>query len=357
VSAIVKRYLTEGMRAVVNDAMDIQGGAAIVRGPRNILASAYASVPVGITVEGANILTRSLIIYGQGAIRCHPYVQEEMRALAAGDVASLDRAFFGHLWHVIASKLRAVAHALTGARLAAVPARGAVGRLLAQLTRYSAAFALVSDAAMATLGGTLKRREKISGRLADVLAWMYIGSAVAKRFQDDGQPKQDLPLVRWSAAQILYEIQTALQGVLDNLPNRAVAWGLRLAVFPLGARLRPPSDRLSGAVAKLVLADREALLRLTRDIYEPPPDEEGLGKLEAAASKIAAAAPIDRKIRDAVRAKKILELDGDGLLDAALRAGVITEQERCRARDAAAARWDVVQVDSFASAEYAKQRR
>ena len=357
VSAIVKRYLTEGMRAVVNDAMDIQGGAAIVRGPRNILASAYASVPIGITVEGANILTRSLIIYGQGAIRCHPYVQEEMRAIAANDLPALDRAFFGHLGHVIRVKLLTIWHALTGGRLAAVPARGPAGRLLAQLTRFSAAFAFVSEAAMATLGGTLKRRETISGRFADALAWMYIGSAAAKRFQDDGRPERDLPLLRWSAAQALYEIQTALQGVLDNLPNRPVAWALRLAVFPLGARLRPPGDRLTGAVAKLVLTDRDALLRLTPDIYAPQPDEEGLGKLEAAASKIAAAAPIDRKIRDAVRARKLRNLEGDELFDAALRAGVITEQERCRAREAAAARWDVVQVDSFASPEYLKQRR
>ena len=357
VSAIVKRYLTEGMRAVVNDAMDIQGGAAISRGPRNILAGAYASVPVGITVEGANILTRSLIIYGQGAIRCHPYVQKEMKAIAERDLAALDRAFFGHLGHVVTTKIRTVWHALSGGRFASVPVGGPVGSLLRKLTRYSAAFALVSDAAMATLGGTLKRRERLSGRLADALAWMYIGSAVAKRFLDDGRPERDTPLLRWSAAHVLYEIQTALQGVLDNLPNRPVAWALRLAVFPLGARLRRPGDRLSAAVAKVVLSDREALVGLTGDIFVPPPDEEGLGKLEAAASKIVAAAPIDRKIRDAVRAKKLKNLDGDALLDAALGARIITDQERCRAHDAAAARHDVIQVDSFASADYLKQRR
>ncbi len=357
VSAIVKRYLTEGMRAVVNDAMDIQAGAAIVRGPRNILAGAYASVPIGITVEGANILTRSLIIYGQGAIRCHPYVQEEMRAIAANDLPALDRAFFGHLGHVIATKVRTFWLAVSGGRLAIVPAKGPAGRLLAQLSRYSAAFALVSDAAMATLGGTLKRRERLSGRLADALAWMYIGSAVAKRFHDDGQPQRDIPLLRWSAAHALHEIQTALQGVLDNLPNRPVAWALRLSIFPFGARLRPPSDRVSSSVAKLVLSDREALVRLTGDIYVPSPEEAGLGKLEAAAAKIAAAAPIDRKIRDAVRAKKIRDLEGDDLLDAALRAGTITDQERCHAREAARARHDVIQVDSFGTAEYLKLRR
>ncbi|MGH7682456.1 MAG: acyl-CoA dehydrogenase domain-containing protein, partial [Candidatus Eiseniibacteriota bacterium] len=357
VSAIVKRYLTEGMRAVVNDAMDIQAGAAIVRGPRNILAAAYASVPIGITVEGANILTRSLIIYGQGAIRCHPFVQHEINAIAANDLVALDKAFFGHVLHVVATKIRCVWHALTGARFAVVPGRGPVRRLFAQLTRFSAAYALVSDVAMATLGGTLKRRERLSGRLADALAWLYIGSAVAKRFHDEGQSKRDLPLFRWCAAEALFEIQTALQAVLDNLPNRPAAWFLRLAVFPLGARLRPANDRWSAAVAKLVLTDRDALERLTGDIFVPPPEEEGLGKLEAAAAKIAAAAPIDRKIRDAVRARKVQDIDGDAVIDAAQRAGVITEPERCIARAAAAARHDVVQVDSFPSADYLKQRR
>src|SRR6266850_4215132 len=223
VSAIVKRYLTEGMRSVVNDAMDIQAGAAVCRGPRNILAAAYASVPVGITVEGANILTRTLIIYGQGAIRCHPFVQEEMRSIAARDLAAFDRAFFGHVGHVLGTAIRAKWLAWTGGLLAPCPVGGPAGPLFVKLSRYSAAFALISDAAMATLGGTLKRRERLSGRLADALAWMYLGSAALKRFVDDGQPTRDLPFVRWSAAHALYEIETALRGVLDNFPNRPVA--------------------------------------------------------------------------------------------------------------------------------------
>ncbi len=165
-SAIVKAYLTEAMRQVVNDAMDIRAGAAICRGPRNILANAYQAVPIGITVEGANILTRSMIIYGQGAIRSHPYVQEEMRAVAERDVARFDRAFFGHVGHVVSNAVRAVLLGLTNGRLVRPPVRGKVKRFFGQLTRMSAAFTLISDAAMATLGGQLKRREKISGRLA-----------------------------------------------------------------------------------------------------------------------------------------------------------------------------------------------
>jgi len=357
VSAIVKRYLTEGMRSVVNDAMDIQAGAAVCRGPRNILAAAYASVPVGITVEGANILTRTLIIYGQGAIRCHPFVQEEMRSIAARDLAAFDRAFFGHVGHVLGTAIRAKWLAWTGGLLAPCPVGGPAGPLFVKLSRYSAAFALISDAAMATLGGTLKRRERLSGRLADALAWMYLGSAALKRFVDDGQPARDLPFARWAAAHALYEIETALRGVLDNFPNRPAAWMLRLAVFPPGMRRRGPDDRLSAAVARSMLTDRDALEHLTADIFLPPPEEEGLGKLEAAYKKIAAAAPIERKIKDAVRAKKVEDREGDALYDAALRAGVITDAERCRAREAAAARRDAIQVDAFDAAEYRGLRR
>jgi acyl-CoA dehydrogenase len=181
VSAIVKCYLTELMRVVVNDALDIRAGAGICRGPRNVLARAYMALPIGITVEGANILTRSMIIYGQGALRCHPYVREEMSAAAAGDLARFDRAFFGHVGSVVRNAVRALLLGLTDGRLARPTRAGSLGPILGRLSRLSAAFALVSDVAMATLGGQLKRREKISGRLADVLAWLYLASAAAKR--------------------------------------------------------------------------------------------------------------------------------------------------------------------------------
>jgi acyl-CoA dehydrogenase len=357
ISAIVKRYLTEGMRSVVNDAMDIQAGAAISRGPRNILAAAYAAVPVGITVEGANILTRTLIIYGQGAIRCHPYVQKEIAAVAARDVAALDAAFFGHVGHVFGTALRAFGLALTGGALAGTPAPGRVGALFRPLARYSAAFALVSDFAMATLGGALKRKESLSGRLADALAWMYLYSAALKRYVDDGQPKSDWPYVRWTAAYASWQIEAALEGVLDNLPNRLAAWKLGVLIFPFGARRRAPSDRLSVAVARSLLTDPEARDRLTADIYMPRPDEPGMGRLEAAYRKVVAAAPADRKVRDAVRAKRLKHAEGCDLFEEAARTGVITEAERKLLCEADTARRDVIQVDAFASEAYAKLRR
>jgi acyl-CoA dehydrogenase len=346
-SAVVKAYLTEAMRQVVNDAMDIRAGAAICRGPRNMLAHAYQAVPIGITVEGANILTRSMIIYGQGAIRCHPYVQSEMRAAADGDVMRFDGAFFGHVGFVFTSAARALLLGLTDGRLAAAPVGGPMGRAFQRLSRMSAAFAVVSDAAMATLGGRLKRREKISGRLADALAWMYLGSAALKRFADDGRPLRDLSLVEWGCAFALHRIQEALEGTLDNLPNRPAAWLVRRLIFPLGARYRPPSDGVGAAVARELLEDREARLALTADIYIPPPDEPGLGRLEAALDEAVAALAVETKIRDAVRAGLLDRAPGDELLESACAAGIIDRDECDQVRSADRVRDEVIQVDAF----------
>ena len=355
-SAIVKAYLTEGMRQVVNDAMDIRAGAAICRGPRNILAHAYQAVPIGITVEGANILTRSMIIYGQGAVRAHPYAQEEMRAVAARDVARFDRAFFGHVGHVVTNAVRAVLLGVTNGRLVRPPAGGKAKRFFGQLTRMSAAFALVSDAAMATLGGKLKRREKISGRLADALAWMYLASAALKRFMDEGERAADLPFVRWSCVHALHQVQTALVGILDNLPNRVAAWALRPLIFPLGARYRPPSDKLGAEVARELLDDRQECLTLTADIYIPPPDEPGLGRLDAALDHAVPALAVERKIRDAVRAGSLDRAPGEMLLDRAVEARIITREERQQVRDADEVRDEVIQVDSFDPARFRSLR-
>ncbi|MGE5177664.1 MAG: acyl-CoA dehydrogenase [Bacteroidota bacterium] len=355
ISAILKRYLTEGMRAVVNDAMDVQAGAAISRGPRNVMAAAYAAVPVGITVEGANILTRSLIIYGQGAIRCHPYVQKEMAALAKRDLASFDRAFFGHMGHVVATTGRAFLDGLTGGAFESVPVDGPVRPLFGRLSHLSAAFALTSEAAMATLGGTLKRRERLSGRLADALAHLYLASAALKRYVDDGQLKRDLPLVRWSCAWALHETESALQAVLDNLPNRFAAGFVRFAAFPIGFRTKAPSDRLSTVVARSLLDDRALRLALTSDVYIPPPSEGSLGRLEAAYAKVMAAQPVDRKLKDALRARRIpANLDPEAQLSAAVSAGVLSEDERRIWREADSARRDAIQVDAFPLEEFAE---
>jgi acyl-CoA dehydrogenase len=344
VSAIVKCYLTELMRAVVNDALDIRAGAGICRGPRNVLARAYMALPIGITVEGANILTRSMIIYGQGALRCHPYVREEMGTATAADLARFDRAFFGHLGFVVRNAVRALFLGLTDGRLARPRGTGALGPIMGRLSRLSAAFALVSDVAMATLGGQLKRREKISGRLADVLAWLYLASAAVKRFSDDGQPASDGPFVRWACQHALHESQQALAGILDNLPNRMVARVVRTLVFPLGARCRPPSDALGAQVARALLEDRHERLRLTRDIYIPLQGDPGLGRLEAALDKAVDALDVETKIRDAIRAGRLDRAPREVLVDLAFKEGIITDQDRERIRAADEARDEAIQA-------------
>ena len=353
-SAIVKAYLTESMRQVVNDAMDIRAGAAICRGPRNILAQMYQAVPVGITVEGANILTRSMIVYGQGAIRCHPFLQDEVAAATDGNLPAFDVALFGHIGHVASMTARSFLLGVTDGRwIAHAPPSRETRRVYGRLTRMSAAFALVSDVSLATLGANLKRREKISGRLADALAWLYLGSAALKRFHDDKEPAWALPFVRFSCEHALYQIQEALQGVLDNLPNRLAALAVRPLVFPLGARYRPASDATGALVARGLLEEHDARGGLTADIYTPSADEPGLGQLEAALHEAVAAHRVETKIRDAVRAGKLDKAPGDVLLEAALAAHVISREEHDQVIQADRVRDEVIQVDAFSAAEYA----
>ena len=347
ISAIAKAYMTENMRQVINDAMDIRAGSAICRGPRNILASAYASIPISITVEGANILTRTMIIYGQGAIRCHPFVIEEIEGIANNDLKRFDKGLFGHLGFVASNVLRSFILGLTGGRFVQSPAHGDAKKLIGQLTRMSSAFAIVSDVCMGTLGGQLKRREKISGRLADALAWMYFASATVKHFVDAGYPEKEQPFLHWAASHSLYEIQRALDGILKNLPNRAAAWALTPIVFPTGARLRKPNDRMGTAISRAMLEDHEIRQQLTKDIFIPAANEAGLGRLEAALIKARDAHAVETKIRDAVRAGKLDRGPGDVMLDNALSAGIISEEERQKVIQAGEIRSEVIQVDAF----------
>ena len=346
-SAIAKCYLTEGMREVVTDAMDIRAGAAIQKGPRNTLARAWDAVPIGITVEGANILTRSMIIYGQGAIRCHPFVQHEIAAIADNDLKKFDIALFGHINLLARNSTRAKLLAWSGSRLAAAPRTQDTSRYYQHLSRFSAAFELLSDVAMGTLGGSLKRREKISGRLADALAYMYLASCALKRYHGEGKTTANYNLVCWSTEHCLYRIQEALLGILESLPARPAAWLLSWTIFPLGARFRPPSDKLGARVARDILEDREARINLTADIFVPPPTEVGLGALEAALTKAVRAIPVETKLRDAVRAGTLDRAPGYMLDEMGLKAGIITEEEYELLQEADAARNEVVAVDAF----------
>lgn len=347
-SAVVKYHATERMRETINDAMDVHGGRGICNGPSNYLANAYYAVPVSITVEGANILTRSMIIFGQGAIRCHPWLQKEMAAAHDPDRArgleAFDRALFGHIGYQFATLFRAVAHNLTGGGWAAAPRAGAATRHYRQLSRASASFALVAECALLMLGGGLKRKETLSARLGDVLSELYLATCALARFEQDGRPEEDEPLLDWCCESALYAIQQSLHAALTNFPFRSVAWLLRRIVFPYGLRRRPPSDRLGRKIASLLLEPSDARDRLTDGIFVGKRRDDITGRLEHALDRVLAAEPVERKLRDG----------GYRSPRAALQAGAITAAEAELLDETAEAVRAAIMVDDFAPEELFK---
>ena len=349
-SAIVKYHSTERMRQVVDDGMDVLGGSGISLGPRNLLARVYQAAPIGITVEGANILTRSMIIFGQGAIRCHPYVLKEMRAAANPDDAraliDFDRLLGAHIGFTLNNAARALFLGLTGGRLANVPA-GPARRYFQAATRMSAAFALAADVTLLTLGGSLKRRERLSGRLADILSHLYLISALLKRFDDRDWRGDEEPLVRWGCEESLRKIQESFSGLIRNLPFRPAAWLMRLVVFPLGRPFAGPSDRLGQRVAAILLEPSEARDRLTAGLFVPEDPADPLARLEDALTKVIAAEPVEQKLRDAVKSGKVRKGTDREVVEAGVLAGIITEDEAVALRLAHEARRDATRVDDF----------
>lgn len=358
ISAIAKYHLTERLRQTINDAMDVQGGSGICMGPRNYLARIYQSIPISITVEGANILTRSLIIFGQGAIRCHPYVYQEMQAAMNPDrdrgLRDFDRAFFAHVGFTISNAARALFLALTSARFASTPVSGPTARYYQKFTRVSAALALSADVSMLLLGGALKRKEKLSARLGDVLAQLYLASAVLKRYQDQGCNHEDLPMVRYACSEALGRAQEALYGVLDNFPMRWVAWILRFFTFPVGRAFQSVSDSAGHRVASVLLEPSTARDRLTSGVFVPKDVSDPIGRLEDALEKVIKAEPIEKKVSAAHKAGTIGGDTEEQRVDAAVARNVITSDEAATLRAASSARSEVIAVDDFAPAELAR---
>lgn len=298
ITAIVKYYLTEGMRQVVNDGMDVHGGRGICMGPSNYLARMYQSIPVGITVEGANILTRSLIIFGQGSMRCHPFIQQEMAALESDDIRGFDALLLQHAGHMTRNIARSVLFAVSGGRLSVSPVHGDMARYYRQLARFSASFAVVSDVALMLLGGQLKRKEMLSGRFADALGYMYICSATLKRFEDAGQPESDKVSVEWGCQYALYQVQEALHGIICHFPIRLARWKLYAWVFPLGKRLHQPSDALNQQLALQLQQPGDARKAWLDGIYLPEDADDVVGRLEYALQLSLEIEPIEKRLRD-----------------------------------------------------------
>lgn len=350
VSAIIKYHNTEAMRQITNDAMDVHGGRGICTGPSNYLANSYDAVPVAITVEGANILTRSMIIFGQGAMRCHPYLVREIQAAShcedPGAAAAFDQALFAHLGYTVTNSARAFLYGLSASRLAPSPVSGPTAKYFQRLARMSASFALLSDLALLFLGGALKRKEKLSGRFADALSYMFLCSAALKRFEDQGRPAADLPLVEWVTKYCLYNVQIALDEIMRNFPSLAVGQVLRAVIFPLGRNLRYPNDRTGHQVASLLLEPSEARDRLTAGIYINDDPQDVTGRVEYALRKVVAAAPAEHKLKQAGM-KPSAYPNGEAWLDDAVEQGVITADEAVWVRDAHRATRAAIMVDDF----------
>jgi len=346
-SAIVKYHLTERMRRVIDDAMDVHGGRGICMGPRNYLGRIYQAVPISITVEGANILTRSLIIFGQGAIRCHPYLLKEMQTAQQREPIGFDRALFGHVKLLLSNLARGVFHSLSGARFVKAPVTGEEAGYYRKLTRMSAVFSVTAEAALLTLGGTLKRKESLSARLGDVLSHLYLASAALKRFADQGRQPADRPLLEWAVRDSLYEAQQKLFEVYDNLPARWLGRMLKWMLFPYGASYRAANDALLQRAANVILRWGSARERLTEGLFVSEDDHESLAQLEVALEKASAAQAVLSHLRKAMRNGQLASGDPEHCLVAAVSAGVIDEREAAQVRAAVAARQRVIGVDEF----------
>jgi len=353
-SAILKYQLTEGNRRTLNAAMDIHGGKGIIEGPGNYLASAYSAIPVSITVEGANILTRTLIVFGQGAIRCHPFLLREMEAAGNQDrqagLRVFDQALWAHIGYTISNAIRALLLGLSGARLAAAPVAGATAHLFRRLSRMSAAFSFAADLTLLLLGGKLKFMERLSGRFADVLSHLYLASATLKQFEDDGRPETDLPLVEWAVGDSLHTCQQQLLGVLENFPAPLLGKVLKRWLFPGGPSFAAPSDALSKQVAKLLLTPGDARDRLLRGMYMGHDPNHGYALLRDAFDKVIAAESTTHALRNAFN-ETVTEQNYPALLDRGLAAGIITEEQAATVRAAEAARAKLIAVDEFTPQE------
>ncbi len=358
-SAILKYHCTELGRKVANDAMDVHGGKGVMMGPNNYLGRGYMATPIAITVEGANILTRSLIIYGQGAIRCHPFVLRELHAAGDEDrergLIEFDDALFGHVGYAISNMARSFLLALTHAKFSKVPLNTPTRRYYQNINRYSAAFALASDFAMLTLGGELKKRELLSARLGDVLSSIYLASCVLKQFENEGRRASDLPLVEWSVRTLMYSAQEALHSFLRNFPNRPIAAFLRFFIFPRGRTYSSPSDELGSRIVDLVTRPGEARERLSEFAYTTNEPGNPLGLLQEALELSVELAPLEKRLR---QAKKEGLITSDYLgeqIDQALAAEVIGEAEATKLRQYHEKSSALMAVDDFDPSELGRK--
>jgi len=351
-SGILKYHTTELGRVIVNDAMDVQGGKGICLGPKNYLGRGYQLTPIGITVEGANILTRNLIIFGQGAVRCHPWVLKEMNAARDHDhrraLGEFDKALMGHIGFTISNAVRSLIRALTLSRIVKAPVQGPTARYYEHINRFSASFAFATDVAMLSLGGYLKKKESLSARLGDVLSCMYLASMVLKHYDNQGRPEADLPLVEYACRTLLYRAQEQLHSFLRNFPVGWLAAVMRLAIFPRGLTYFAPSDRLGRKVAELVTNPTESRERLCDGIYKTLEPTNHLGLVQEAMVLAVAAEPLLKRIRvEGVKTGRVTALDLPSQIGQAEAVGILSAAEATQLREYDRKVMEIVHVDDF----------
>ncbi|WP_413291349.1 acyl-CoA dehydrogenase [Bdellovibrio sp. HCB337] len=356
ITAIQKYYSTEMGRKGINDAMDIMGGAGISMGPRNLLAEIYIATPIGITVEGANIMTRTLIIFGQGALRAHPFAYAEVKAMDAKDLKAFDTAFWGHVGHIIRNLCRSIGLSMSRGYLASSPAaHSQMKRYYRRLQWASATYAIMADIAMGALGGELKLREKITGRFADILANMYMATSVLRRFEAEGRREEDLAFVHYNLKSCMSEIQKGFDGLFDNLKVPGLRWffkgwiGSWSRINSMGSQA---SDGWSHAISSAMLQDGSVRDRLTQGIFLPTKEGEQLQRLENAFSMTLKAEAAEKKVKKAIRDGLLPKKKVAMLLDEARGKNVITEEEYKLIQQTDTVRYDAILVDDFSEEQY-----
>jgi acyl-CoA dehydrogenase len=359
ITAIAKYNFTELGREVITDSMDIIGGAGISRGPRNLFAHSYIAMPIAITVEGANILTRTLMIFGQGAIRSHPYALKEIEALMNKDLKKFDDAFWKHIGHVVQNSIRSLLLTLTCGRLVSSPVSGPAAKYYKKLAWASASFAFMSDIALGSYGGALKMKEKLAGRYADILSWMFLATATLRRYEAEGQKKEDREYFEWAMQHSFYRIQTAFDEIYSEIRVPGLSWFFRgpVALWSRMNRIgKKPSDEIGQRVAQAMQTRGEQRDRITKDIYLPTDKNEALGRYEHAMKLIEESFPVYKKLYKATKAREIKKDHVLKQVEPALEKGIITKEEAEIVKRTEEARFDAITVDDFTLEEYNKGR-
>jgi len=353
VTAMTKYHMTEMGREVIEHAMDIHAGKGIQLGPHNYLGHNYMATPVSITVEGANILTRNLMIFGQGATRCHPYVLEEMKAAANPDeeqgLMAFDGLLMKHIGFAVSNVFSSLWMGVTSSRFNETPVSGETGRYYQHLTRFSRGLAMAADVSMLMLGGDLKRKEMISARLGDVLSHLYMASAVLKRFEDEGRQAADLPYVHYAVQHHLHKIGHAFDGFFRNFPKRSVAVLMRAMVFPLGNRFAEPSDQLLQDISTDMMKPGITRDRHTFLCYWKDDENDMTGHMEKAFLAMLEMKDVYKKLRKAQKRGELSSnLNGQALADKAQALNIISAEEAEQLAHTEKLRLTAIGVDSFA---------